>query len=76
MTERLIYKECYFSNGKFYILESDPFEPREKFNKRSWFIIKYIEDNKLNDILQSDLDNIIKKSRIWMNQVCYGAKYK
>ena len=75
MTERYIQQESYISNNKVYIFESDSFEPKEKLNKRAWFMIKYIEENNLENLSQQELDEIIKKSRKWINEVYYGAKY-
>lgn len=76
MTEKFTQKEIYVSNGKVYTFESDPFEPKEKLNKRAWLIIKYIEEHKLENITQNDLDELIKQSRMWINEMYYGAKYK
>lgn len=71
------YKELYFSNGIAYVFESDPFEPKEIFNKRSWFIIKYIENHglNLNNLNNDILADIQVKSRMRINEQYLGAKY-
>lgn len=75
MTNNFSYKEIYIHKGKIYVFESDSFEPKEKFNKRSWFIIKYIEDNNLQNLSNHEVGEIIKKSRMWINEIYYGAIY-
>ena len=44
MEINFIIKSVFVSNGKYYIFESDKFEARENFNKRSWFIIRCLEN--------------------------------
>lgn len=75
MTENYILTDTYISNGKVYVFDSDPFEPKEKLNKRAWFIIKYIEKNNLVNLSQNYLDEIIILSRKWLNEDCSGAEY-
>ena len=37
MTENYILTDTYISNGKVYVFDSDPFEPKEKLNKITFF---------------------------------------
>jgi hypothetical protein len=74
MTESHKIKSVFISNGKHYIFESDSFEPREHLNKRVWFIIKYLEDNKI-DSNKIDMEELIVKSRMWLNEQIFDAKY-
>lgn len=73
MTEVNVIKSVFKSKGLIYLFESDPFEPREQFIRRSWFIISYMEEHKTP--LQ-DLDKIINLSRKWKNEQTIDAKYK
>jgi hypothetical protein len=73
MTEVIKYKKVFTSNGKYYIFESDSFEPKERFNRRAWFIIKYIENNNNNNNLQ--IQDIINLSRKWINEQTIDAIY-
>lgn len=73
MTERFTVKELYIYKGKYYILESDPFESKERFNMRAWYIIKYMDDNKIKT---NKLAEVITLSRIWLNEQVLNAKYE
>lgn len=64
------YKEVIQSNGKIYVFESDPYEPKERFIKRVWFII-----DQLNKDSTKPLDLIILESRKWINELVLDAKY-
>lgn len=75
MTETHKMQSVFTSNGKHYIFESDSFESRETFNKRAWFIIKYLEDNKLTNCNEEKFHEVIMLSRIWINEQTLDAKY-
>jgi len=55
-------------NNCYYIIEKDEFEPREYYFERVWFI--------LNNLIKStNINELIKNSRIWINKIMYGCEY-
>ena len=70
-----ILTESYIYKNYIYVFNSVPFEPKEQLNKRAWFIIKYIHDNKLNIDNNFDIQDIIKKSYIYSNELHSCSKY-
>ena len=71
MTESYTVKELYVYKGKYYILESEPFESKDRFNQRAWFIIKYMD----GDNMCKKLNEVVNMSRIWINEQVLDARY-
>lgn len=72
MTESHKISDVFTYNGKIYVLHSDPFESRENFIKRGWYIVKYMDDNKLSADKLSEVEVL---SRMWLNGQTIKAKY-
>lgn len=62
------HKEVFEYDGIFYEIKMDPHESREMFIERVWFILRHIEDDK-------PIEEIIKKSRIWINEKILGCEF-
>jgi hypothetical protein len=61
--------EVFEYKGLFYEIEMDPHESREMFMERVWFIFEHLKEI-------NQLDEIIRKSRIWINKKILGCEFK
>lgn len=59
----------FIKDGKYYILQKDPFEITEKFNERGWFVVN------ANPKTKEEYDMAVKFSRIMINKKYNGAIY-
>jgi len=65
----IMEKEIFEYEGKFYNIEADPHESREMYMERVWFILKRVKEG-------TPMDEIIRKSRIWINEKILGCEFK
>ena len=68
----ILYKTLITYEGCHCVLESDPYESRDRFHKRAIFIVKYINNKNKNF---DNIEYVKVKSRMWINSQIYDAEY-
>ena len=61
--------EVFELNNTYYIIKQDPYEIRELYMERVWFILNKIKNGFDN------LDELIKLSRIYVNTTILECEY-